>query len=733
MEVRTNTLRYAFNQQTAGLTLLDGGALSAQAQPLQFLGGSLVGTGLVTVANTQNLLNSATFSPGLALGEVDIAGNYQQTAAGVLNIKLGGYQPGTNFDLVTVSRNATLGGTLRVVLTNGFAPTNGATFTFLTTGLGRAGAFANFSYPSNDIGLEVNYDLTSASLKVTNLKPVVANPIVDPPPVTYGSAFDFQFPANTFADPDNTPLSYTASGMPPGVTFLASSRTFSGTPTQAGLFPVQVVANDGGSPNLTVTDTFTLTVNPATLTIAADGQNKIYGTADPDLTYTAGGLQFTDTLATVLAGALARTAGETVAGSPYAITQGTLAANSNYSISFNPGTLSITKAGLMVTADAKTKTYGATDPAFTATYAGFVNSETPAVLGGTRTFARAPGENVGSYSITPSGLTSGNYTLAFNPGTLSITKAGLTVTAGAKTKTYGATDPAFTATYAGFVNSETLAALGGTLTLVRAPGENVGSYAITPSGLTSGNYTLAFNPGTLSITKASLTVTADAKTKTYGATDPAFTATCAGFVNSETPAALGGTLTFARAPGENVGSYAITPSGLTSGNYTLAFNPGTLSITKASLTVTADAKTKTYGATDPAFTATYAGFVNSETPAVLGGTLTFARAPGENVGSYAITPSGLTSGNYTLAFNPGTFTITAPAPTILSLTVLGPTNVVITWRAVSNATYRVQFKTDLSLTNWTDLIGAVPATGSLASKVDLKTTTNRFYRVEVRP
>src|SRR6185295_2805530 len=31
VEVRTNTLRYALNQQTAGLTLLDGGALSAQA------------------------------------------------------------------------------------------------------------------------------------------------------------------------------------------------------------------------------------------------------------------------------------------------------------------------------------------------------------------------------------------------------------------------------------------------------------------------------------------------------------------------------------------------------------------------------------------------------------------------------------------------------------------------------------------------------------------------------
>jgi len=42
------------------------------------------------------------------------------------------------------------------------------------------------------------------------------------------------------------------------------------------------------------------------------------------------GLQFTDTAAGVLSGSLTRAPGETVAGSPYAITQGTLAANSNY-------------------------------------------------------------------------------------------------------------------------------------------------------------------------------------------------------------------------------------------------------------------------------------------------------------------------------------------------------------------------------------------------------------------
>ena len=51
-----------------------------------------------------------------------------------------------------------------------------------------------------------------------------------------------------------------------------------------------------------------------------------------------------------------------------------------------------------------------------------------------------------------------------------------------------------------------------------------------------------------------------------------------------------------------------------------------------------------------------AGFVLGESPNVLGGSLTFATnaTAASHVGSYTITPSGLTSTNYTLAFAPGT-------------------------------------------------------------------------------
>ena len=94
-----------------------------------------------------------------------------------------------------------------------------------------------------------------------------------------------------------------------------------------------------------------------------------------------------------------------------------------------------------------------------------------------------------------------------------------------------------------------------------------------------------------------MTVTADAKSKTYGDADPALTYT----------GTLHGTDSFtgslARVAGENVGSYAIQQGSLSAGsNYALSFVGANLTINARPVTVTADAKSKTYGEDDPALT-----------------------------------------------------------------------------------------------------------------------------------
>src|SRR6185369_1847388 len=176
----------------------------------------------------------------------------------------------------------------------------------------------------------------------------------------------------------------------------------------------------------------TLAITPATLTIAAQTKSKTYGAADPTLTFTASGLQFTDTQSGVLTGTLTRSPGESVAGSPYAITQGTLAANANYTISFTGNTLAITPATLTIAAQTKSKTYGATDPTLTFTASGLQFTDTQAgVLTGTLT--RAPGESAAGspYAITQGTLAvNANYTISFTGNTLAITPATLTIEIG---------------------------------------------------------------------------------------------------------------------------------------------------------------------------------------------------------------------------------------------------------------------------------------------------------------
>jgi len=90
-----------------------------------------------------------------------------------------------------------------------------------------------------------------------------------------------------------------------------------------------------------------------------------YGAVDSIFTFTVSGLQFADTQASALTGALSRVAGESVASSPYAITQGTLSANGNYLINFTGNALAIVPATLTMTAQAQAKIYGALDPALT--------------------------------------------------------------------------------------------------------------------------------------------------------------------------------------------------------------------------------------------------------------------------------------------------------------------------------------------------------------------------------
>src|SRR5207244_10057111 len=110
---------------------------------------------------------------------------------------------------------------------------------------------------------------------------------------------------------------------------------------------------------------------------------------------------------------------------------GAVSGSANYTISYVPGTLTVTRAALTVTADNQTRVYGAANPPLTVSYSGFVNGDTAAGLTTAPTVS-TPGtvaSAVGTYPITASGAGSANYTISYVSGTLTGVAAALTVTA----------------------------------------------------------------------------------------------------------------------------------------------------------------------------------------------------------------------------------------------------------------------------------------------------------------
>src|SRR5258706_14834584 len=128
-----------------------------------------------------------------------------------------------------------------------------------------------------------------------------------------------------------------------------------------------------------------------------------------------------------------------------------------------------------------------------------------------------------------------------------------------------------------------------------------------------------------------------------------------GFVNSETASVLSGTLSYGGTSqgAINAGSYTIIPSGLSSGNYTISYVNGTLTVNPAALTVTANNASKVYDGL--AFSGgngvSLLGFVNGETASVVSGTLSYGGSSqgAINVGRYTMMPGGFGRGNYMIS------------------------------------------------------------------------------------
>jgi hypothetical protein len=460
-------------------------------------------------------------------------------------------------------------------------------------------------------------------------------------------------------------LSATAlSNLPVSFAVKSGPATLSGnvlTVTGVGTIVVEATQAGNGAYSAAAPVDQSFVASPATLHITASSESKVYGTSDPPLFFAAPASDFQNgDTANMLTGQLGRAAGEAVGS--YAINQGTLSAGSNYSIIFAGGTLNITPALLTVTANANSKTYGQT-ASDTGTLSGVVSGD-----GITATFASAGDAStaaVGSYTISatlsdPNNKLS-NYTIQQASATLTVNKAALFIVADGNYKTYGQT-ASDTGTLSGVVSGDgitaTFASAGDASTAA------VGNYIVIaklsdPNNKLT-NYTIQEVAGTLTVDKAALFIVADGNYKTYGQT-ASDTGTLSGVVSGD-----GITATFASAGDAStaaVGNYIVIatlsdPNNKLT-NYTIQEFAGTLTVNPAALTVTADSLTKITGEANPTFTVSYSGFVLGQGAGVLGGTLSFSTpaTTSSPPGSYTITPSGLTSSNYSITFVQGTLTV----------------------------------------------------------------------------
>ncbi len=328
----------------------------------------------------------------------------------------------------------------------------------------------------------------------------------------------------------------------------------------------------------------------------------------------------------------------------------------NYELTFVKGTLTIAAADpVTVTATSYEIEYGDELPTFEFTSEGAALVGTPAI-----TCDIPEGAPAGTYSIVISkgGVT--NYNDMYVNGTLTITKAPLTIKAKDYTIKQGDALPTLEMEYEGFKNEETAEVLTtqATIATTATSASEPGAYDITVSGAEAANYELTFVKGTLTVTAAdAVTITAKSYEIEYGDELPTFEFTSEGAALVGTPA-----ITCDIPEGAPAGTYPIVISkgGVT--NYNDTYVNGTLTITKAKLTITADDIEVHQDEVMPTLTWKAEGWKNDEDESVLTVQPVCATegSPTSSLGDYTITIGGAEAANYDITYVNGKLTVSVP-------------------------------------------------------------------------
>ena len=514
------------------------------------------------------------------------------------------------------------------------------------------------------VGGSINFEITKAPVTVT------ANNQTK----EYGDS----------ADPE---LTFTASGLLGSDT---EANAFTGTLTREpgdafGTYAISRGTLDSDNYTITSFTGATLTITAKAITITADSGEKVYdGTALTKNSYaTNTALVSGDAITSITI-----TGSQTNAGSSDNVPSGAVIKNgetdvtANYNITYANGTLTVTPKPVTITANDAEKTYDGS----ALTESGFTASDLEA--GDTHTFtvtmtAESTITNAGSQSnviATVDGVTVttgnetavGNYLVITVDGTLTVNPKGVTLTANSDTREYNGEEQTVT----GF----TCSVEGLTFTGVSASGSGtaIGTYEVTFTGVTinttkddTGNYVvIGTTNGTLTIMGTNnihITLTMNGWTygdnpknpsisiAEYDAKDATKT-----FYYKVQNAADATYKTDAPTKSTKAGTYTVKVVVEPYNQYLGGEATTDFTISKATLTIKAVAKTKDYLDPDPEFTYTVSGLKNSERQEDVLKDCNLQRVSGENVGTYNISINETTfeiSPNYTRSFTEAKLTI----------------------------------------------------------------------------
>jgi hypothetical protein len=266
-----------------------------------------------------------------------------------------------------------------------------------------------------------------------------------------------------------------------------------------------------GNYSLGSVGTTTASITKADASVTPDPASKVYGSADPALSGTLTGFLPADGVTATYT----RTAGETIAGSPYTISATLAPAGvlANYSITYNTAAFTITAGPLdhLVLSPSTTSVNPGVGQTYTATgydasnnSLGDVTSATTfAIADGTCTGTSCTSTIVGDHSVTGTdGTATGTAVLHVNPGALDhlvISPSGVTISAGAS-QAYTAEGYDSSGNDLGSVTSATVFTIdSGTACPSHSCSSTVaGDHTITGTdGSATGSAVLHVNPGSL--------------------------------------------------------------------------------------------------------------------------------------------------------------------------------------------------------------------------------------------